>query len=392
MLTGNAQLQQAKVSLGEAAPRVRVTTGVGTAGQKTWNLRRPVTVIGSQRGSHIVLRDESISKSHCAIINDGHAVLLCDLHSRTGTRCNDQPVSVTLLNDGDVVQVGPTAIQVAINIQQRKDESMSGWRFADPLRQPDPLTVCVEWRGFTAQAGSPANAESRLVSIEQSVAVIGRSPSAALCLDHEDVSLAHALLFVLDGRAAICDLGSRKGLLINGERKPLALLSDGDRVAIGAFALGMRLAATQRLCASTSADPPARDVHAPAKPSADRPTDPTHSASETAAEYERWRRARETFAAEQTESEQKLSQRQAELEALAESLTRQRQHLESASAALDERRRALDDRSAQLDARQLRIEQRERRVEGTEAVAGPVLPIGVKAPVGFGVLGPQRPA
>lgn len=365
MALGNAQSQPAGVPLGEAAPRVRVTSGTGTAAQKTWNLRRPVTVIGSQRQAQIVLRDEAISKSHCAIVNDGRTVLLCDLHSSTGTRCNEQPVSTALLNDGDVVQIGPMSIQVAINSRKRTDESLSGWTFNDPLKQPEPLNL---------QIAPASGGAARSVRIEQSVAVIGRAPSAAIHLDHADVSLAHALIFVHHGRPVIYDLGSRKGLLINGQKQTSAPLADGDRLTIGPFDVVVRVAASQRSAARADTRPASRAPNS-APPNSGQTLlevpQPAAKPQELVAADQRRERELKSNAAYQAEAERRLVQRQAELDALAESLKQQREHLEAAAAALDERRRILDERAAQLDARQLRLEQRERRPAEVEAFNGP---------------------
>ncbi len=77
------------------APRVRITAGVGSAAQKTWNIRRPVTLIGSKRPAHIVLHDRDISPAHCVIINTGVDVLLKDLYTHSGTLCDDSRVDLT---------------------------------------------------------------------------------------------------------------------------------------------------------------------------------------------------------------------------------------------------------------------------------------------------------
>lgn len=59
-------------------------------------------------------------------------------------------------------------------------------------------------------------------------------------LDTPDVSLAHALVCLVAGRPAICDLGSRSGTLVNGQRTDLAWLADGDQVEIGGERLTVR--------------------------------------------------------------------------------------------------------------------------------------------------------
>ncbi len=83
------QVREATLTLPSSAPLVRITAGIGSAGQKTWNLRRTVTLIGSHRPAHIVLHDRDVSGAHCVIVNTGTDILLKDLRSREGTFCNN---------------------------------------------------------------------------------------------------------------------------------------------------------------------------------------------------------------------------------------------------------------------------------------------------------------
>ncbi len=53
------QVREQTVELPSTAPLVRITAGFGSAGQKTWNLRRPVTLLGARRPAHIVLHDRA---------------------------------------------------------------------------------------------------------------------------------------------------------------------------------------------------------------------------------------------------------------------------------------------------------------------------------------------
>ena len=114
MSSGQTQQRDELLTLPEGAPRVRITAGLGTASQKSWYLRRPVTLIGSRRRAFIVLHGEAVAKAHCVIVNTGSVVLLKDLHTEAGTLCNSKGVDLIVLRDGDLVQIGSTLIQVAI--------------------------------------------------------------------------------------------------------------------------------------------------------------------------------------------------------------------------------------------------------------------------------------
>jgi pSer/pThr/pTyr-binding forkhead associated (FHA) protein len=225
-MNDQAETTQAQtVELPAAAPLVRVTAGLGSAAQKTWNLRRPVTLIGSRRPAHIVLHDGDISHAHCVIINTGHEVLLKDLHTRTGTLCNDKRVDLTLLKDGDVISVGAGKIQVAVRASQdTSEDSGYGIKYRDPLSFTPPVRVGLL---HTEQ----------IWQISDAAVLIGRHEAARVFLDHQDVSRRHALLFRFENGPAVFDLGGHDGILVNGKRNPLTVLKDGDRMAVGPFGL-----------------------------------------------------------------------------------------------------------------------------------------------------------
>ncbi|UCG17445.1 MAG: FHA domain-containing protein [Phycisphaerales bacterium] len=203
------------------APRIRTTAGIGTAGQKTWTLRRPVTVIGSGSHSTIVLTGPAVAKAHCAIINTAHAVLLKSLYPQSGTLCNGQPVDLVLLNDGDVIQIGEQRIQLAIQqAKGRNEKTAADVSFCDPFLAPQPVRL--------EQIGGADR-----WTVDSSVCLAGRHPAVPIHIDHPDVSLAHTVFFYFAGQPAFCDLGSRTGTWLNGQRQTMAFLNSGDQLCIG---------------------------------------------------------------------------------------------------------------------------------------------------------------
>ncbi len=70
---------------------------------------------------------------------------------------------------------------------------------------------------------------------------IGRRPGHDLVLPDPRVSRDHAVVEQLDGRFRLRDLGSRNGTFVNGEPVSEADLRDGDRLAIGAFEVTVRI-------------------------------------------------------------------------------------------------------------------------------------------------------
>jgi|CXWL01.1.fsa_nt_gi pSer/pThr/pTyr-binding forkhead associated (FHA) protein/uncharacterized coiled-coil protein SlyX len=235
---------EAVVELPSSAPQIRVSAGVGSAGQKTWNLRRPVTLLGSKRPAHIVLHDRGVCAAHCAIINTGTDVLLFDLHTTGGTFRGKEQVELTALQDGDIIKLGESTVQVAIRLPAcGPDDSGSGMEYSDPTSMINPATITL------------LHTDTRW-TIEKAVALIGRNDHAAVRLDHNDVSARHALLFRFGREAAIYDLGSRAGIWVNGQRREVSVVADGDRVTVGPFGLQLEIQQRAGALGAAISEPP----------------------------------------------------------------------------------------------------------------------------------------
>jgi len=225
MATNEARSRGRKIELPSSAPIVRLTAGLGSQTQKTWNLRRPVTVIGSQRPAGIVLHDRDVCKAHCVIVNTGSVVLLKDLHTPGGTLRNKDPVRLSLLEDGDVITVGEIRIQIAIRLpHDEKEDSAYGKTYNDPTRLHAPLILRLE-RG------------NQEWTVEDAVALLGRLEEADVRLDHDSISVRHAIVFRFEDEAAVFDLGGRGGMSVNGESCAMCGLANGDRLTLGSLGL-----------------------------------------------------------------------------------------------------------------------------------------------------------
>ena len=81
-------------------------------------------ILGRGEGSQIVLDDEGVSRHHAKLVKRPEGrVELIDLNSTNGTFCNGLKVRAQLLNDGDKVQVGSTAI-LKFSYQDELDEQL----------------------------------------------------------------------------------------------------------------------------------------------------------------------------------------------------------------------------------------------------------------------------
>jgi len=221
MTTATPPLGAAAIELPATAPQVRITAGAGSPGQKTWNLRRPVTLLGSRRPAQIILHDRNVSKAHCVIVNTGSDVLLKDLHTAGGTFRNNAQVDLAALQDGDVIRIGTMNIQVAIQTPPNQNEdSGCGMACADPTKLASPMLLRLEHT-------------DREWTISDAVVLVGKHIDAAVSLDHPVVARRHALLFKFNNGPAVFDVGSPGGVVVNGSLCTIAALRGGERVGIG---------------------------------------------------------------------------------------------------------------------------------------------------------------
>src|SRR5687768_17106186 len=69
-------------------------------------------LIGRRSMNHLVINDPAVSRMHAWIDQLGADYYLTDMHSRTGTRINGQPVAhqQQQLNHGDLIEIGPAKL------------------------------------------------------------------------------------------------------------------------------------------------------------------------------------------------------------------------------------------------------------------------------------------
>src|SRR2546425_1886951 len=77
---------------------------------------------------------------------------------------------------------------------------------------------------------------------------IGREPDNNIHLDHTSVSKQHAILKVDKGDFKLFDLHSTNGIIINGDRRVVAHLREGDKILLGEVEL--RFEANNKLATS----------------------------------------------------------------------------------------------------------------------------------------------
>ncbi len=349
-------LAEPTIELPPSAPQVRITAGFGSAGQKTWNLRRPVTLVGSKRPAHIVLHDRDISVAHCAIVNTGKDVLLFDLHTTNGTCRNKEKIELVALNDGDVISIGDSMIQVAIRVPAGEtDDSGCGMEFIEPTSLPQPITLSL------------IHAE-RSWKIESAAALIGRHEKAGVRLDHTDISMRHAVIFRFGDGSALYDLGSRSGVWVNGRRCEMHPLSNGDRLTVGPFGLAVQMnesrptpcggATTQSRAQSTpstsvgakpAVNEPTNDEESVVEPNAGPKLDPINTnIADAWQRLNQWRAQLQRDAGHIDEQQSGLKTREAELDARDAALRGQLHDITQFNDKLAQRERELFEHGARI--------------------------------------------
>jgi pSer/pThr/pTyr-binding forkhead associated (FHA) protein len=237
----NSTLARSKPTLPAGAPRV-LLTAVAESVTVSAETTKLVTLIGSRRDCDLSIGQSDVSKVHCALVNTGTKIIVTDLCTRAGTFVNGRPVSVATLCPGDELRVGSEP--VAVWFADAMDGSVSPAAGENQLDLELPRPLLLEGAGQSYE-------------LTRLPAVIGRRSTCQVVVDTPDVSLAHALLFAVEGQSAVCDLGSRSGTYLNGQRVGLAWLADGDVLSIGGEKLSLTFGSLREVPpdAAPDADP-----------------------------------------------------------------------------------------------------------------------------------------
>lgn len=200
-------------------PMLYLSCRPGTPQQKTWCLRRAVTVIGSRSTAHIILRHEAVSKTHAAILCDGSDPILCDLVSRNGTFVGGVRIRSSRLKEGDEVRIGPYDIRIHTQpLPGSRGRNYESGQFQAIL--PAPGLWLVDSGGSVA------------LTVREGVAVVGTRPGADVRVESEVPVPALAILMPWRRGWAVYDLAHDDELRtqLNGARVYSSVLQQGDRL------------------------------------------------------------------------------------------------------------------------------------------------------------------
>jgi pSer/pThr/pTyr-binding forkhead associated (FHA) protein len=222
-------------------------------------LCQPLIRIGRMRSSHLLLDDESVSRTHAVVeVTAEQEVLLIDLDSSSGTAVNGARVKKAVLKSGDELEFGKARVIVrygeavenaaAIPPAPAIAESHARPRSVSPPPIPSepgfgPSHTEVLSEGEWEVLESPrlvvrrdGEKQGEFV-LTKPHTTIGRLPENDVQLDDGAVSGKHALLVAETGVFLILDQRSTNGTFLNGKKCSGEALRNGDVIQIGRFEL-----------------------------------------------------------------------------------------------------------------------------------------------------------
>ena len=242
-------------SAADVPSRLVVTAADGDS--HAFVLSKANVTIGRAMTSDIVLRDDSVSRSHARIERtlDGYEVI--DSGSANGVYVNGVVQSRASLRPGDVLTIGKSTLRFEAPAQ----DHAAGVTVVAPVDPQatvilsSPVAVHLEDDSLPALAvHTPARTWE--VPLPADRLTIGRDPASDVVIEHPAVSRHHAVIEQTAGEIILRDLNSRNGTWIGDSRISRAVLHDADSAKIGPARLVLkRRAAVEDVAASTTRRP-----------------------------------------------------------------------------------------------------------------------------------------
>jgi pSer/pThr/pTyr-binding forkhead associated (FHA) protein len=216
---------------------------------------QPLIRIGRMKSSHLLLVDESVSRTHAVVeVTDEGEVLLIDLDSSSGTAVNGARIKKANLKSGDQIDFGK--VRALVGYGKVAPSALTAPAPAGAANRragaPPPIPADGGFGPPQTQVLSPGDLEAvdgpRLVLRRDDVVeaeyhltkpqtTIGRLAVSDIQLDDGSVSGRHAMLVAEAGVFLIIDQHSTNGTYVNGQRCTGESLKDGDVIQLGRYEL-----------------------------------------------------------------------------------------------------------------------------------------------------------
>jgi pSer/pThr/pTyr-binding forkhead associated (FHA) protein len=223
--------QRLRDALGATSPISLAVSIDGQSKPEYVDIDSPYALVGRGKACHVVLPDKRVSFRHAYLQSFGKRVLCVDLLSATGISW-DGPDSNCWLTPAHRLQIGDSRVQLLDNGTEAIDVSL-----------PSPLDCKTRQHENNAFGRLPdvrlelSNQKLKGTSwpINRVMTLLGRDSRCRITCGDDRVSRVHCSLLLTPAGLWVIDLLGRDGITVNGQRRPVALLSDGDELGVGQY-------------------------------------------------------------------------------------------------------------------------------------------------------------
>lgn len=140
----------------------RLLVRQGPRAGQTFDLNKPVILIGREAGNEIILEDPQVSRHHARLTQQGGGYIVEDMGSTNGTFINGRRVlGATPLNFGDALGLGDT---IVLEVQSSAGEMYAGYGQPQPAMAPPPAPAPAYGAPPPAYGAPPPPVEKQGIS------------------------------------------------------------------------------------------------------------------------------------------------------------------------------------------------------------------------------------
>jgi len=207
-------------------------------------------VLGRARSVDICLPDMAVSTRHAEISIRGSDYAIVDLGSLNGTSVGGVQLVAhrpRLLKTGDSIAIAGFRIHFGLGATVRPSSEPRD----APLRQA--LEILSRSSGFEKPVptlvvvSGPSRASRFELPPSPANLILGRGDEVDIFIDDRDISRKHAEIVVESGGVFIRDLGSRNGLIVEGEQVEAVRLEPGNQFKLGKTTMALEHPADRSL-------------------------------------------------------------------------------------------------------------------------------------------------
>lgn len=182
-----------------------------------WVMEKTFT-IGSGDENHLVIQDDSVSKTHAKLLNHGETFTLRDMGSQAGTYVNGQRINEKEVACGDLLRVGTVELEII-----------------DPLNEARDDTGDRTYWSLIADSSWLSGQEFPITAEENESVIVGRGTQCDIVFPGTHLSRQHAKFTVKTDHLELRDLGSANGTFLNDKKIEQANVRAGDRIRFDVY-------------------------------------------------------------------------------------------------------------------------------------------------------------